>query len=336
MSAFMAYWTLFGLPLSRFKGRIVDSVPFPVVEGLLWFGGLATLAWLLSWIRIGRRIRAARIVSLVFGPILLLVLAAGQGTLPVGIDPTAWRTPLSRALGADSLSRDVFQSWVAERGERLLEEFDWERYEALSEREMLVTSDRSLDGVLADLGLPRGRTVRAVKEMGPLTTTFALAYGGPAYHDPLTEEIGIARPEDYPTPREWRLIAICHEAAHAKGFSREMDAEILTQLALLRIPDPRFRALADIHFLQKTGVRVQWPDSLTAEFQRSREERLAVERRQGVVSFLKHIGERTHVGNTSGKYGTRTRDQVWDPRQPFFATVRRWERQVAATPAGRG
>jgi hypothetical protein len=318
------------------KGVVVDRIPFSVVELLLWSGGLATLLFVISWFlprsarrrlspRDGRAVGRFRAVLFLLGPVLLLLLALGQGALPVAFGPAAWRAPLSRTLGADSVSEEAFRSWVEARDRRLSDEFDWWAYRSLSDEEALRVCDRGLDSVLVDLGLPPGRTVRVVKLFGPLTTIFALAYGGPGYHDPLTGELGLPRPQDYPSARSWRLIAICHELAHAKGFTREVDAEILTQLALLRVRDPRFRTLADIHFLEKSGIRVEWPDSLAAESRRVWEESREVERRQRTIAFLKRLAERARMRNSAAKYGTRTREQAWNPRQPFFATVHRLE-----------
>src|SRR5690606_878452 len=108
-----------------------------------------------------------------------------------------------------------------------------------------------------------------------------------------------------PAPRHWRLIAACHEAAHAKGFTRELDAEILTQLALRLTGDARLRAVADIHFLRKAGLKVAWPDSLVAESTRAHERRAAAEARRPVTRALRRLGERAGFQNTAGKYGAR-------------------------------
>jgi hypothetical protein len=330
MSAFDLYWRAVGLPLSRFKGLIVDRLPFSLVEVLLWLGAGAVLFWVLSWIkplrgRIGSR---ARVASFLLGPVLLLILGSGQGALPFSCDPTAWRAPLAKELGADSLGEEAFKSWAEERDRRLLREFDETAYEALSEEEGLRIGNASLDSVLADLGLPPGRAVKTMKPMGPLTAAIGLIYGGLAFHDGLTEELGLVRPQDGPSPHYWRLISVCHEAAHAKGFSREVDAEILTQLALLRAPDPRFRVLADLHFLGKTGLKLPWPESLVSEYKRIQQEKLAVEKNQRVISLLKRWAAKGHMRNSSQKYGTRTHGQAWNPRQPFFATVHRLEARI--------
>lgn len=332
--SFDLYWRLLGLPLSRLKGLVVDAIPFSVVEVSLWLGAGATLWFLLSLgIRRGPlRNRRLRLAALLFGPVFLIALGLGQGAFPWSLAPTALREPLARRLAADSLPEAEFRAWARARAEALRDSLStpagWARYRTLDERTVLRACDTLLDGVLADLGLPPGRRVRAYKDMGPWTTTLGLSYGGPAFHDPFFGEIAIIRDRDMPAPLHWRLIAACHETAHAKGFTREMDAEILTQLALAGAPDPRLRELADIHFLQKTGVELKWPDSLVAESRRVRATRKAVEARQPVVGALRRWAERLGLRNQGAKYGERGAREAWNPRHPFFATVRTAEHRL--------
>ncbi len=320
---FNLYWRVLGLPFSRFKGGITDSIPFSIVEASLWMGGLATLLWILGFIwRKGpfRRTGFRRTVFFL-GPVFLIALGLGQGAFPISLAPSAWRPSLTQSFGTDSIEEHAFKNWAAACEQDLRDHFNWEAYQSLSEHEALSVCDGSLDTVLAALGLPPGREVRAFKTMGPLTTAMGLVYGGPAFHDPFFGELAIVHRKDLPTSNHWRFVAACHEAAHAKGFTREMDAEILTQLALLRIPDPRFQILADIHFLEKSGLKIQWPDSLLAESRRARAERLDAQNRQPVISFLKRWADKLHLRNSGHKYGDREAREAWNPRQPFFATV---------------
>jgi hypothetical protein len=334
LSAFNLYWRVAGLPLSRLRGYFVDRLPISLVELLLWVGGVSTLVWGLSWMRY-RGVRVApraRWILFLLGPVLLVTLGTGQGATSFSLDPTAWRAPLVQEFGADSLSQEEFNAWARDREQRLRREFDWEALQSLTEAEMLATSNRSIDSVFVDLGLPPGRTVRAVKAMGPLTTVIGLAYGGPAFHDPLTGEVGLVRSRDYPARRDWRLVSLCHESIHAKGIFREMDTAILTQLSLDRAPDPRFRMLGDLHFLQKTGLKVQWPDSIQSEIRRTRAARLETERHQPVIRWLRDWARRGHLQNSVKKYGVRTRREPWNPRHPFFATLHRIQARVKGVP----
>lgn len=157
--------------------------------------------------------------------------------------------------------------------------------------------------------------------MGPLTTLLGLSYGGPAFHDPFYGELAMVRPEDLPAPRYWRLIGVCHETAHSKGFTREMDAEILTQLALQGSGDARYRMLGDIMWLRKSGERVHYPDYLKREMRASWDSLAQVEKRQPGVRMLRSLSRKLGFQNSGGKYGSREGAEAWDPRQPFFATV---------------
>jgi hypothetical protein len=338
---FDLYWRTLGLPISRVKGVITDALPFSLVEVALWAGTTATLLLILSFVPGLRRrgmpaSRGFRRAAVLAGPVFLIALGLGQGAFPGSLAPTAWRAPLVERLaensGADSLGEGAFRAWVAAReaslrGALALPE-GWEQFMTLTEGDALRACDTSLDTVLAALGLPPGRSVRAFKDMGPWTSTLGLAYGGPAFHDPFFGEIAIIADRDMPAPRHWRLIAACHEAAHAKGFTREMDAEILSQLALLRLDDPRFGVLADIHFLRKTGIKIAWPDSLIGEAVRVRDRRAAAEARQPVVRMLRRLARKAGLQNDGAKYGERRAAEAWNPRHPFFATVRRAEEKI--------
>jgi hypothetical protein len=327
MPFFDIYWRAAGLPLSRLKGMITDAVPFSIVEVSLWAGTAATLLLAVSLLRPRGvlRNRRLRLAALLAGPVFLAALGLGQGAFPGSLAPTAWRTPLTEYLGTDSLGEEAFRAWVSERenslGLALGTPESWESFLGLTENAALRVCDRELDTVLAALGLPGGRSVRAFKNMGPWTTTLGLVYGGPAFHDPFFGEIAIVSDRDMPAPHHWRLIAACHEAAHAKGFTREMDAEILTQLALMGQDDPRLRLLRDIHFLRKTGIKVAWPDSVLAEWARVRERRIETEARQPVVRTLRRWAVRTGLQNDAAKYGTRRAADSWNPHHPFFATL---------------
>ena len=265
-------------------------------------------------------------------PVFLLALGLGQGAFPISLAPSAWRSSLTQKFGSDSVGEAEFKESLAAREKHLNEEFNWDAYQSLSEQQVLTACSGSLDTVLADLGLPPGRTVRAFKPMGPITTTMGLVYGGPAFHDPFFGEIAIVKRENLPTSHHWRLIAACHESAHAKGFTREMDAEILTQLALMRIHDPRFQTLADIHFLEKSGLKTQWPESLLTEVRAVRMERKLVQQHQPVISFLQRWADRLSLTNSGAKYGYRNRNETWNPHQPFFATVHRLQTRIGVNP----
>jgi hypothetical protein len=115
--AFDLYWRLIGLPLSRLKGGVVDSIPISVVETALWLGGLATVLLLLSFLPSG--FRPAQVVPrgvlLTLGPGFLLALGLGQGAFPLSLAPTAWRKSLGASYGVDSLGMSEFKAWARAR-----------------------------------------------------------------------------------------------------------------------------------------------------------------------------------------------------------------------------
>ncbi len=329
-SPFEIYWRFAGLPLSKAKGLLVDLIPFSVVEFAVWSGMAATLLFCIGWLPQARGtiLRKARPIFAALGPVFLVLLGCGQGAFAFSFSPTAWRQPLHERVAADSLPYAVFKARVSERAERLETHLTREDYYSLDENKVMAACDQSLDRVLGDLGLPSGRRVTAIKTMGPLSTLMGLSYGGPAFHDPFFGELAIVDSSDLPTSHNWRLLAACHETAHAKGFTREMDAEILTYLALLRSGDPRLRALADIQFLRKSGEEIAWPELLTEELQRVRAKRKAVEARQPLVRSLKKWAKRLNIRNEDAKYGQRSPEEDWNPHHPFYATVFALERQA--------
>jgi hypothetical protein len=323
-SLFTAYWLSLGLPLSRAKGVLVDRVPFSLVETMIWAGSaclvaIAIVAATGGWRRLSRTRSAMAL--LISGPVLLLAMALGQGAFPLSLAPTAWRAPLAQLFRGHPMPYAGFRGELSLRENRLLATFSPAWYESLGEEEILAGCNRELDSVLARLRLPPGREVGKMKPMGPVTTVLGLSYGGPAFHDPFFGEMAMVRPEDHPSTRYWRLTGVCHEAAHAKGFTRELDAEILTQLALSRSPDPRYRMLADIMYLRKSGERIHLPEYLRREILASRDSLERVEARQHLIRWLRDAATKLGFQNSGGKYGSRSGSEAWNPMHPFYSTV---------------
>ncbi len=329
-SAFDFYWSALGLPLSRVKGFLSDAVPFSLTDAGLTLGILGTLGWVWAgWrnARAGYRRPFFR-RGAVF-PVFLIALALGQGAFPWSLAPTA----LPVRFPPDSLSEGQFHRRFETRQASLAQVYDSAAFHSLSVEEAVRGCDTLLDSALADLGLPPGRGVRRIKTMGPLTTLLGLGYGGPAFHDPFFSEMAIIAEEDYPTPHFWRLTAACHEGAHAKGFTREIDAELLTQAALLHSRDPRYRWLADIHWLTKTGRTVGWPPSLLREWRLAGLRRRQVEGSQPMAMSFRRLLIAVGLRNSPGKYGDRKKDETRNPRHPFFATLETWGHQGMSSTA---
>lgn len=321
---FPIYWRFLGYPVSCLKGIVVDSIPFSLVETLVWIG-LISLFFLIvlfvkgayPWLKNHPLI----FIFLLSGPILLLLMAMGQGAFPLSLAPSAWRKPLAKAYRGPALPYEKFKEQLSAHEQHLLTHFSLRDYQSYTEPQIVVQCDNALDQLLETLHLSPGRSVRAIKPMGPFTTTLGLAYGGPAFHDPFLGELAMVRYADMPTPRYWRLIGICHEEAHAKGFTREMDAEILTQLALNFSHDPLLKILGDIMYLRKSGEKVQFPRAISDEIIVSRVTLAKVEKQQWLVQFLRTMTKKIGFQNSGGKYGSRMGSEAWDLHHPFYATV---------------
>lgn len=332
---FEAYWLHLGLPLSRLKGPWVDSIPFSVVEASLYGGLLLTLLWVTSWLpmpslfgtsgsstssRIRTFLRRHRRIWLL-GPGFLALLGMGQGAFPWSLAPTAWRPALSRALPHSPLSEERQNQLLEKHLQSLWRELTPQRYASLDETEAVVTCDWLLDSVLQRLQLTPGRRVRAIKPMGPMTTTLGLVYGGPAFHDPFFGELAMIQPKDMPSSKYWRVHAACHETAHAKGFTREMDAEILTQFAFSLSTDPRYRALGDLMYLAKSGQPFPIPPCVKKDMEDVRRRRKEAEQKQVFIAALRRWAERWNLRNQSAKYGDRSRGEPWNALHPFYSTI---------------
>jgi Protein of unknown function (DUF3810) len=324
---FPIYWQYFGLYLSEAKGMIVDAVPISLVEVLVWVGfgfGLILLSILMLgfWPKLKQHPRFLGLLAA--GPILLILMGLGQGAFPLSLAPTAWRQPLANFKKSPDLAYPEFKVRLSQHEAHLLQNFTADYYESLTEEEILVGCNYGLDQILEKMKLLPGRRVRSIKPMGPMTTTLGLSYGGPAFHDPFLGEMAMVKLEDHPSPRYWRLIGICHETAHAKGFTREMDAEILTQVVLSSSPDLRYRLLGDIMYLRKSGERVHFPEYLRKEIHRTRAERERVEEQQTVITFLRNLSKKFGFQNSGTKYGSRDGSENWNPQHPFFSSVDTW------------
>lgn len=103
---FPFYWRWLGLPLSRAKGEVVDQLPFSLVETTIWIGVLFAAIMAMAALT-GRwrflRSRPSLFSLLAAGPVILILMALGQGAFPLSLAPSAWRLPLARAFPAPPL-----------------------------------------------------------------------------------------------------------------------------------------------------------------------------------------------------------------------------------------
>ena len=185
---------------------------------------------------------------------------------------------------------------------------------------ILTECNKSADWVLKRLGEPAGRELRQVKNLGPLSTFLALAYGGPAFHDPLTSEAGLVSYSNYPTTRAWRIIALCHETLHAKGFTREIDTEILTFFVLKYSTAPVLKNLAALVFLDHHTQNFESPHFYDAEKKATKKLRAAVFQGRPVLSTFRKVLTRLSASNRPERYGHYLQKKH-NPRHPYFASI---------------
>ena len=331
-SIFNLYWKIFGATLSGVKGSIADFAPISLVEILVWIGFFACLITLNNLrIRIGiwrgkipSEIGSEKLSSLVFfllGPFLLFLLMSGQRVIPFSPAPTSLRPSLYKTFGAPLLFEPEWDSLIILNNEKLSNSFPVEAYRQINYQNLFSDCNNMLDSVILKLGLPKGRRVSNIKQMMGITRILGTAYGGPAYHDPLTSEVAWISQKEFPTTTYWRIQAACHEIAHAKGFTREMDAEILTYLALSSSKDPLYQSMGTLLWLQKSGSQFDWPGYLERERQLKHNLRKKVQLKQPLVRLAIWINEKLGFKNTPAKYGSRSPGQSWNPGHPFFSTV---------------
>ena len=309
-----AYWRFLGLPLSRLTGALVDRVSWPVSEILLWFGILSCclwpLAWKAAWPWWGRMI-------LGFGVLLLVIQGFSQGATPWDFVPTVFRDRPSERIITNEVDGESFNAWFAE-AQHSVKNPAGEFYRNAPEQPELKDVQAALGLVLAELNYPLGREVRAIKTMRGLSRLLGLAYGGPAYHDVITGEVVMASALDYPSTKMWRWCTVVHECAHAQGFTREMDAEILTYLALKKMGEMgHFCALSLA--LGKTQRKLDWPEFIRTELSEVQAQHKALH--QPVVDMLRKWSTAVNVQNSGQKYGALADGQSLPPRDHEFFRV---------------
>lgn len=307
------YWEWLGCYLGRGFGLLVDLVPFAVSEAILQLSMWLCLLLMLSFLS-GHPIPKFTWIGVLF----LFIMIGSQGITSFDWVPSARRETIKSRLALNAVKESELNDFLQIQKD-LLKQFPVELYQKAALNPPLEIVQQSLTKALHRLKLKPGREVRAVKEMWGITRLLGLAYGGPAYHDVITSEVVVASESDYPASKAWRWMCVLHEAAHAQGFTREMDAEILTWLALIEADDPLFNALAAWMVLFKAGQTFELPTCLKTEF-------LAVEQRrkdlnQVWVQWLKRVGQKISLQNSEAKYGSVERDSIIPLDHEFFATV---------------
>lgn len=310
------YWQWIGGPLSRIEAKIVDSIPFAVVESVIW---LCLVLISVSFIpRFFKKLHLLRFIVLIFG----LVLISGQGVFgSFFLVPSAWRPPLAERLPKVIVDTQQVRALYDIGASKLLGDQTQLTYQNIDRTTVINDANQSLDKIIKELGYAPGREVSVIKEMQGLSRMLGSIYGGPAYHDPITTEIALV-PDEFPMPKYWTIVAIFHEIAHAKGFSREIDAELLTWFALWRSPKTLYHNLAWMMFLSKTGAG---PIKLPIAWEKDRSEKRLLRKKyfenHSIENFLKNSAESLGLINGSEKYGNAKGIKEIKSTHPFFGPV---------------
>lgn len=307
------YWDYLGSYLGQWMGAWVDKVPFAVSEPLLQFSIWLCVAGIFCFI-MGHRIPKWFGV----GPILLLIMAFSQGISSWDWVPSAHREPFFDRLGKKEISREELDQFL-EVHRNQLKAFPEKLYSDASMDAPLDEVNKAMDKALALMNLKPGRHVQSVKKLWGITRVLGLAYGGPAYHDVITSEVVMASQEDYPATKAWRWVCAVHEVAHAQGFTREMDAEILTYLALRESEHPLLKALCSCMVLSKSGQNIDYPKVFEEEWKGIRKQRENLH--QPLIKVIKSLGQALSIQNSQAKYGGVDRDREIPLDHEFFASL---------------
>lgn len=290
------YWNICGAFLGRCIGYLVDKLPLAVSEVILQ----VSLWWMLLIIlALFKQVAIPKYMWL--APLTLLIMVGSQGISALDWVPTAHREPMVKRLNLDILDRESLNDFL-ETQKQKLKHFPEKLYLQAPRTPPLSLINTAMQKVLDQYGLVPGREVQAVKKLWGVSRALGLAYGGPAYHDVITSEVVVASQEDYPASKAWRWICVMHETAHAQGFTREMDAEILTWLALYESDDPLLQALSALMACFKSGQDFEAPQVLQNEWQEVRKAREDLH--QPLVSWLKHFAKKIQLQNSGEKYGS--------------------------------
>lgn len=311
------YWQSLGLKMSVLQGMWVDSLSFSLVE--IWVDallGLLVMSFVPGLLKYPWRFR----LVLIF---LFTLWAGGQGVWsPFYPVPSAHREKVSHRLPHDSVKPTVLNHWVQNMEADLMRAQFAKAYEFKNDAEILRDANLNLDQVIEQWHYAPGRQVAGVKSMQGLTQVLGRIYGGPAYHDPWTAEIALDNSADYPLPKYWRIHAIFHEVAHAKGFTREMDAEILCFLALMKSRDSVYRGVAELAFLAKLPLdTIILPHFWEKERLVQRAVRKQYLQDHLVFGWIKTQMENWGLVNSGTKYGSVLSLDSIPVDHPFFAPI---------------
>jgi hypothetical protein len=294
------YWAYLGNPLSKIIGYLSDFIPFSISEIFFQFGVLSVF-YLLTIYILRKNKKFVKIAYV--GATMLFVMAFSQGVTDIDFVPTVFRSHPSERLEHIMVDENELSQFLNDTADTFIKVFDAKEYEVLPQKDKIESANKIVHKALEYMGYPQGREITKIKKMMGITRLLGLSYGGPAYHDVISGEVVIASRKDLPSSKYWRRICLVHEIAHAQGFTRELDAEILTWLALRLSESELDKKFAMLMLITKSRIMIEWPQVLKLEAKKITEKQKIIDRDSPILSFFKKISKKINVQNNSEKYG---------------------------------
>ncbi len=313
------YWAFIGNPISKIVGYLSDLTSLSITEVLLNYSLICCIYIL--YVIVFKKQKKYLKTALV-GVLLLIIMTFSQGITKIDFVPTVFRShPLQRLENIKINESDCIK-FVAISCNAFLKDFNSKHYMSLPQEYELESANKIVNDALAFMKYPIGREVKKIKNMMGLTRLLGLSYGGPAFHDVVSGEVVIASIEDLPSSKYWRRMCLIHEIVHAQGFTRELDAEILTWLAL-RLSDFELdRQFSMLMVISKSRTKIEWPEVLQTEAKLNKEKQIEVDRNSPFLTFLKKASKEMSIQNNSEKYGTIHKGSFFSKSEFLLCTTK--------------
>ena len=304
-------------PINQLQGGIVESLPFSFTNLFIYNGLICLIYYLTQIVKYKRRFKFHFYPTL---SILILILQlGGQGATPFGTSAIFYRTTIVESSEIPPIDSIKNQEQLIYSQQQFLKSYSI--FKDTTQKYWIPQINKWLNQSLKQLypnQVISPRDPQIVKDYSGISRLFGLAYGGPAFSDPIISEISMANSKDYPIPFSARLKAWVHELAHAKGFGSEEETEILTFHALLNSGNPQVQAIAYQMVLQKNRVNYQLPKDLWEQWQSSRVKFKEVRQNNYAVYFLRGLLKKLSIQNSSHKYGTVNNPNEFNSKNNFL------------------
>ena len=245
------FYQHFAQPASAFIGFVSDLIPINIGLILLVLALALCLGFLLALLK--KRWKLA--LCLLPAPILVFNAATIQIATGLILWPSWFRDIKTPLLSQEfPLTENQKTALLQMALKNINTPFSVTEWNELSQEELLSDANQSLNTLLSTLGYSKGRTVRQIKDFHEPFFSLGLAYGGPAYKDPYTQEVVIPNPSRYPASRYWHWHTVYHEVAHAKGWLNELDTTFLQVASMIRSRYATVRTLGWMHLILNSDI----------------------------------------------------------------------------------